>query len=186
MNEHDKGYPQGTTTTDRLPPGLHEAAAKRAGSDMAIVKAMHESIMRDAMENMKFLIDQKDTQEKAEWNAADLHRQACEKVEELSRQFRAAEEAQMHAFSVQEQAEEATEATKDEIIRVAIKMSQYQAKLDSMDIRQPDLGRVRCVFRHRPARMELVHECLSVEKEMWIHDTEVVSQLDSSWVTSML
>ena len=92
-------------------------------------------MMRDAMENMKFLIDQKDTEEKAECNAADLHRQASEKVEELARQFRAAEEAQVHAFSVQEQAEEATEATKDEIIKVAIKMSQYQAKLDSMDPR---------------------------------------------------
>ena len=135
MSEHDKGYPQGNTTADRLSPGLHESAAERAGSEMAIEKAKYERMMRDAMENMKFLIDQKDTQEKAEWNAADLHRQACEKVEELSRQFRAAEEAQMHAFSVQEQAEEATEATKDEIIKVAIKMSQYQAKLDSMDPR---------------------------------------------------
>ena len=133
MSEGGKGYPPGTTTADRLPPGLHESAAERAGSEMAIEKAKYERLMRDAMENMKFLIDQKDTEEKAECNAADLHRQACEKTEELGRQFRAAEEAQMHAFSVQEQAEEATEATKDEIIRVAIKMSQYQAKLDSMD-----------------------------------------------------
>ena len=81
MSEHDKGYPPGTTTADRLPPGLHESAAERAGSEMAIEKATYERMMRDAMENMKFLIHQEETQEKAEWNAADLHRQACEKVE---------------------------------------------------------------------------------------------------------
>ena len=90
-------------------------------------------MMRVAMDKMKALIHREETQDVAEWDANVLHSQACEKVDELKRQLHAAEEAQMRAFSLTEQADEAREATRGEIIKVAIKMSEYQAKLNSID-----------------------------------------------------
>ena len=141
--DRGKGYKAGQQRSARPPPGLDESAADREGMEMAIDRhrvppneteqARYERMMRDAMDKMRALVHREETQDVAEWDANVLHSQACKKVDELRSQLQQAEEAQMRAFSLTEQAEEAREATRGEIIQVAIKMSEYQAKLNSMD-----------------------------------------------------